>query len=150
MKNLKNLGLCLAALTFSAGTLSAAGEVVHCFTFTPIASASTADWDAYYKATSELPTKIKGIKYAWAGKLARPQSLPALVIPDAEQRKKMMADGKGNADFTVNKREYGSCMVFNDEAAFKAYADDPAHKSWASIYEKVRVPGTTTFQIVTK
>ena len=150
MKKLARLSLCLAALSFSAGSLSAAGEVVHCFTFTPIASASTAEWDAFYKATNELPKKIKGLKHAWAGKLVRAQNIPALNIADAKERKNMMAEGKGTADFTMNKREYGACMIFDNEAAFKAYEGDAAHKSWSAVYEKVRVPGTTTFQIVTK
>jgi len=123
---------------------------MHCFTFTPIESASQSEWQAFYKATGELPDKIKGLKRAWAGKLMRPLNVPALTIADAESRKKMMAEGKGSADFTMNKREYGACMEFENEAAFKAYDADPGHKAWVSVYEKVRKPGTTTFQIVTQ
>lgn len=150
MRKMMRLGLCIASLAF-AGTLTAAsGELVHCFTFTPIEGAPQADWDAFYKATSDLPGKINGLKYAWAGKLVRPQNIPAITIADAEARKKMMADGKGTGDFSINKREYGACMIFANEAAFKAYDGDPGHKSWVSVYEKVRKPGTTTFQFISK
>ena len=147
---IKRFGLCLTALTFSAFTLAAqSGEVMHCFAFTPIDSASQTEWDAFYKATSGLPGKVKGLKRAWVGKLARPLNVPAITIADAEARKKMMAEGKGTGDFAINKREYGACMEFENEAAFKAYEADPGHKAWVSVYEKVRKPGTTTFQIVT-
>lgn len=149
MKVTVRLSACIVGLAFAAGTLFADhGEVIHCFTFTPL-EASQSDWDAFYKATDQLPKKIKGLKHAWAGKLARPLNIPAVTIADAEARKKMMAEGKGTGDFTMNKREYGACMVFENEAAFKAYDADPGHKEWVGIYEKVRKPGTTTFQIIT-
>jgi len=140
---------CIAGVVLSAG-LSIAGEksVMHCFAYTPVASASQAEWDAFYKATDELPKKIKGIRRVWYGKLARPLTQYSLNIPDAEARKKLMADMKGNADVAVVRREYGACFEFTDEAAFKAYASDPAHKEWEAVYAKVRVPGTTTYQIL--
>jgi hypothetical protein len=55
---------------------------------------------------------------------------------------------KGNADVTVMRREHGACFEFDNEAAFKAYGPDPAHKEWEAVYSKVRVPGTTTYQII--
>jgi hypothetical protein len=39
-------------------------------------------------------------------------------------------------------------MEMKDEAALKAYAANPAHKDWADAYSKVRVYGTTTFDII--
>jgi hypothetical protein len=133
-----------------SATAAMAGEksVMHCFAFTPITEATQADWNAFYKATDALPTKVKGLKRVWYGKLMRPLTLPALAMQDAEARKKLMAAGKGSADVTINRREHGVCMEFADEAAFKAYGPDPAHKEWESVYGKVRVPGTTTYQII--
>jgi hypothetical protein len=140
---------CVAGFVLSAG-LSLAGEksVLHCFAFTPIATASQAEWDAFYKATDALPKKIKGIKRVWYGKLMRPLTQYGVNIPDAEARKKLMAEMKGNADVSVTRREHGACFEFADETAFKAYAADPAHKEWEAVYGKVRVPGTTTYQII--
>lgn len=145
---MKKLTLTLAGLIVSAGLAAAETGVMHCFAFTPLEGATQADWDAFYKATNALPQKIKGLKQVWVGKLARPLNVPSLNIQDPEARKKMMADGKGTADFTMNRREYGACMWFADEAAFKAYGGDPAHKEWEAVYSKVRRPGTTTYQIL--
>jgi hypothetical protein len=146
---MKKLSVCLAGLLVSAG-LALAGEkgVMHCFTFTPIDTASQAEWDAFHKASAGLPQKIKGLKQVWTGKLMRPLPVWGLNVADAEARKKLNSEGKGTADVTLNRREHGACMWFEDEAAYKAYGSDPAHKEWVSVYEKVRKPGTTTFQIV--
>lgn len=127
MKKTTCLSACLLAMAFSAGTLAAAEKsVMHCFAFTPVETASQSDWDAFYKATNALPGKIKGLKRAWAGKLARPLNAQP------------------------NPRQYGACMEFESEAAYKAYGQDPAHTSWVDVYGKVRVPGTTTFQILSQ
>ena len=39
-------------------------------------------------------------------------------------------------------------MELADEAALETYAGHPAHDAWVKIYEKVRVAGTTTFDIL--
>ncbi|MDA1235661.1 MAG: Dabb family protein [Acidobacteria bacterium] len=109
--------------------LASAGEkaLLHCFFFTPIAEASQADWDAYYKATDELPSKIDGLHRVWVGKLTERAAV-------AQQVKL--------------GREYGACMEFRDEAALASYATHAAHDAWLNVYEKVRVAGTTTFDIL--
>jgi hypothetical protein len=40
------------------------------------------------------------------------------------------------------------CIEMKDEAALKAYADHPYHKEWMEVYSKVRVEGTTTYDIL--
>lgn len=113
------------AVLVTTGALSAADKkLMHCFLFTPIENATKTDWDAFYKATDQLPSKIPGLGHVWTGKLRRPFST---------------ANGT---------RQYGVCMEFNDEAALKTYADHAAHKEWQAVYEKVRQPGTTTFDLV--
>ncbi len=113
------------ALFLLAGVMSAAdGKLMHCFAFTAIESASQADWDAFYKASDALPGKVPGLLHMWVGKLRRP-----LKSGDAV-------------------RQYGACMEFKDEAALKAYADSAGRKEWFAIFEKVRVPGTTTYDIL--
>jgi hypothetical protein len=132
----------------SAGTMLAGEKtVLHCFAFTPIETASTAEWDAWHKATAALPGKVKGLKRVWTGKLANPLSVPQ--ITDAEARKKAQAgDGEGTGAFRLLRRQYGACMEFESMDAYKAYGPDPAHKEWEAVYGKVRVPGTTTFQLI--
>ena len=146
---MNRFGACIAGMALSAGlSLAAEKTVMHCFAFTPVTSASQADWDAFYKATDTLPTKIKGIRRVWYGKLARPLQQVSIATQDAEARKKLVAAGKGTTDVAVTRREHGVCMEFADQAAFTAYGPDPAHKEWEAAYSKVRVPGTTSYQIL--
>jgi hypothetical protein len=95
-------------------------KVMHCFAFTAIAEATEADWQAFYTATDELPSKIPGLNKVTHGKL---------LTPDVDEA----------------QRDYGVCMEMTDEAARKAYGEHPAHAEWVEVYSKVRVPGTTTF-----
>lgn len=137
--------LCLAGSILSAGEK----KLMHCFTFTPIESATAADWDAFYKATAELPGKVPGLTHVWSGKLRSPQKF--LMGADRESYQKVQAAANGEQltlPAKVTVRSYGACMEFNDAAALKAYADNPAHTEWQKAYGKVRQPGTTTFDIL--
>ena len=103
---------------------------MHCFAFTEIEGASDADWKAFFQATDELPDKIDGLSKVWVGKLRRP----------------LRQYGRNQDEARL--RQWGVCMEMADEAALAAYADHPAHSAWVAAYAKVRVPGTTTFDIL--
>jgi hypothetical protein len=117
-------------LCFAGGMLLAstafAGEkkLMHCFAFTVVEGATQADWDAFYKATDDLPKKIKGVSHVWYGKLQRPLNA-------------------GDA-----MRQYGVCMEMDNAEARRSYGSDPYHKIWTDAYSKVRVEGTTTFDLL--
>jgi len=68
--------------------------------------------------------KIPGLRRVWVGKLRRPL-------------------GQGD-----QQRTHGVAMEFDDEAALEVYADHPVHTEWIKGYDRVRVPGTTTFDIL--
>ncbi len=120
----------LAVAAIALGTLAApaarGGEkaLMHCFAFTTIDSASPSDWEAFYRKTDAIPAKIPGVMKVWYGRLQRP------------------FDAGGAT------RQYGVCMEMKDAAALKAYPSNPYHQEWMSAYEKVRVEGTTTFNIL--
>jgi hypothetical protein len=137
--------LLLAAIP---GTLAAAdkGKLMHCFYFTPLANAAEADWNAFYAATDELPSKMPGVISVWHGKLSRPQMV---FSTDGETRKKLTAGEKSvSGPVSSAVRHYGVCMEMADQAALKTYADSPAHKAWVEKYSKVREESTSTFDIV--
>lgn len=131
--------------------LAAAGEkgMMHCFAFTVIPSATDADWKAFEAATDSWPSKFKGIQKVWHGKLRAPL---AQFTVDGEARKKLTAGEKDVAATATNRvvRQHGVCMLMESEATLKEYTANPFHKEWMSAYEKVRVAGTTTYDIVTK
>ena len=121
----------LASLAFLPA-IATAGEktLMHCFAFTEIEAATDADWNAFMKVTSELPEKIEGLERVWVGKLKRP----------------LRQFGRNKDEPML--RQSGVCMEMAGEAALQAYAKHPAHAEWSKAYEKVRVPGTTTFDII--
>ncbi len=116
--------LLLCGLLLAGSSMAGEKKLMHCFAFTPLKSASQADWDAFYKATDDLPKKIKGISHVWYGKLARP-----------------FQDGGMS-------RSYGVCMEMTDQATRQTYGSDPAYDAWTKIYSKVRDEPTTTFDIL--
>ncbi len=136
------------ALFMTAGS-AFAGEkgMMHCFAFTPIESATPAEWDAWFKETDLLPKKIKSIKKVWFGKL-RGNGIGQYRV-DADSSKKLIA-GEKDVKATVNRmvRSWGACFLFENAADLEAYTKNPAHDAWVKAYEKVRVAGTTTYDIL--
>jgi len=117
-------------LTLFVGTAFAGEDgLMHCFAFTEIEDASDADWEAFYEATDALPDKIDGLERVWYGKLRRPLR-------------------QYNSQGESTMRQWGVCMEMEDADALTAYAEHEAHSDWVKVYEKVRVPGTTTFDIL--
>ena len=139
----------LAGTALLAASTAFAGEkkLMHCFAYTPIATATQADWDAFHAASDAMPSRIPGVTKVWYGKLARPLSL--VMGADAADRKKVSAGEKDvTGKLALTKREYGMCIEMESEATLKAYPTHPYHKVWMAAYEKVRVAGTTTFDIL--
>jgi Stress responsive A/B Barrel Domain len=119
-RGVRLIGLLAGMLLFSSLGAAQDKKLMHCFFFTPVAEATPAQWDAFYKATYALPGKIPGVSKVWAGKLRS----------------------------TSADREYGVCMEMANEATLKTYAAHPAHADWVKVYAKVRVEGTSTFDII--
>ena len=145
--------LCIAVstLVLAAGSSAVAGEkaLMHCFAYTPIAEATQAEWDAFEKASNDMPKMIPGITRIWVGKLARPLNIVS--GSDAADRKRVAAGEKDVAGkLVLQKREYGMCIEMKDEETLKTYPKHAYHKVWSEAYAKVRVAGTTTFDIVAK
>lgn len=143
--------LAAAAVLALSTTLASAQErkLMHCFAFSEIAEATPADWQAFAKATEELPTRIPGLSKVWHGKLARPMSLlQTEQNADPEAIKKIRAGESATVAVKPIRRQYGVCMEFANQDALKAYSKHAAHDTWMKVYEKVRVYGTTTIDIL--
>jgi hypothetical protein len=129
--SLQSLPWLLVPIVFLAGCLvgrQAAGPektLMHVFLYSPLPGATQADFDNFKKATSDLVGAVPGIRRVWVGKLREPT--PA-------------------ENDTV--RTYGVAMEFDDMQALGAYAAHPAHRQWEQVYERVRVRGTTTFDLL--
>ncbi|MBI1786658.1 MAG: hypothetical protein HYR60_03780 [Acidobacteria bacterium] len=146
---MRRLMTLFSAAALLAGSLSAGEKkMMHCFAFTVIDTATPAEWEAFEKATDALPDKIPGIGKVWHGKLRGPL---AVFNPDTETRKKIKPETtEVEGKFTRLRRQHGVCMEMSGEGTLKSYADHPYHKEWTDAYAKVRVAGTTTFDILGK
>src|SRR5262245_37393656 len=138
------LAVCAAGLCLASG-IAAAGEkkLMHCFAYTVKDGATEADWQAFYKATDQLPSKIPGISRVWYGKLRQPLNIYGVAPEMSKQLRAGAAKASGEA--TLNVRKSGVCMEMENEGTLKTYTAHPFHKEWESIYSKVRVEGTTTY-----
>jgi len=138
-----------ATLMLFAGAAGAADKtLMHCFAWTSIKEATPEQWQAFFKASDALPSKIKVVKKVWYGKLAAPLGQTSITTLDQDNRKKYTAGEKINAEVQRTPRDWGMCMELTNLDALKTYDAHPYHKEWTAVYEKVRVDGTTTFNVV--
>ena len=137
------------ALFLLTGAAAQAGEknAMHCFAFTVEEKATQADWDAFYKASDAMPKQMKGlVNRVWYGKLQN--TLAQYAVP-ADARKRLQGGEKEvDARIQYRPRQWGMCIELKGLANLKAYEAHPYHKSWVDVYSKVRVAGTTTFDIL--
>ena len=149
MKTHTRLAAVAAAILISTGIVDAGDKkVMHCFAWTSIKEATPADWEAFFKASDALPAKIPTISHIWYGKLAAPLGQTMLGTIDPESFKKFRAGERVTSEVSRMNRDWGMCMEMASEDALKAYDTDPYHKIWTDAYAKIRVDGTTTFNII--
>ena len=141
--------LVAAAAAFLMSGALTAGEksLMHCFAYTAIEGASQADWDAFYKASDALPKKMPMIKRVWYGKLRGPLNIFQVDAPASKKLRAKEKDVDAKANLVV--RQQGMCIEFDGgPEVLKAYTAHPFHAEWMAAYEKVRVAGTTTYDIL--
>lgn len=128
---IKTVLLIGGALLFAAGCVVGQQSakrphtVLHVFAYTPLQSATQKDFDEFKQATGEMVGKVPGLRRVWVGKLREPVPAENEVI-----------------------RTFGVAMEFDNLQALNDYASNPIHREWERVYEKVRVRGTTTLDIV--
>lgn len=147
--------LLLFAVSLNAGEK----KLMHCFAFTPVPTATDGDWQAFFKATDLIPSKVPVVSKVWYGKLRRPLTIWG-TDPETSKRAAAIAKKKeAGASLTPDEeklmgqvtriaRGWGVCMEMTGEDGLKTYDQHPYHKEWDAIYQKVRVYGTTTFDIL--
>jgi hypothetical protein len=137
-----------AFLVWGASAEAGEKKLMHCFAWTEIKESTPADWDAFKKASEALPTKIKGISRVWYGPLASPLGQTTIVKADPASRDKLNAGETVPVEVKRTPRQFGMCMEMDGPDVLKAYDTDPYHKIWTDAYSKIRVDGTTTFNIL--
>jgi hypothetical protein len=145
----RRLATLVAGAFAAAGALTAGQKsMMHCFAFSEIAEATPDQWAAFKKSTDALPKTMKGIVLkVWHGKLRAP--LNQFRTDGATSKKLAAGEKETTGPVSRMQRTYGVCMEMpNKPEILKEYAAAPAHKDWVSVYEKVRIAGTTTYDIL--
>ncbi len=122
--------LLVGSLAFLAGWVSgkeaAVSEktVIHAVAWTPQEDATEGQFQDFQQATVELIDQMPGLRRAWVGKLRKP-----LV----------------HGDMT---RTYGLVFEFDDLQSREAYSSHPSRAPWAEVWSRLRVPGSTNFDVI--
>ena len=110
----------------SLGQRNASTEkgTVHAVAWTAGESFTPQGFEDFKKATADLIGTMPGLKRAWVGKLRVP-----LVVGEVT-------------------RNYGLILEFEDLKTREAYSTHPARVPWAKVWEKIRIPGSTNFDVI--
>ncbi len=98
--------------------------VMHAVAFTPTAQFDDQKMAEFKKATETLAHTVPGVRRAWVGKLRRP-----LTVGDAT-------------------RTHGLIFEFDDLASREGYSSHPNRVPWAEVWEQVRMPGATVYDVL--
>jgi len=139
---------CTAVILSAAPAHAGEKTLMHCFAWTPTQEATPADWQAFFQASDALPSKIHGITKVWYGKLAAPLTQISIGDVDSATFQKFRAGESVTVPIKRIARDYGMCMEMTNADVLKAYNTDPYHKIWTDAYARVRVEGTTTYNIL--
>jgi hypothetical protein len=120
--------LVLALGALAANKFSRPKSVLHVITLYYKDGTTDEQKKAVMDATEKMAGEVPGLKNLW---------MKALKVQGSYAEKQ--ADGStGNRMFTD-----AIVMEFEDEAAFKAYENHPAHKVWEKVYGDVRGRSST-------
>ena len=119
-------GLLLFLAGCVAGRMSAESQktLMHVFAYTPLEGSTPQEFEDFKLATAAMVGQIPGLRKVWVGKLREPLPVETRI------------------------HTYGVAMEFDNEEALGVYAEHPAHDAWIDVYDKVRLQGTTTLDIL--
>jgi Stress responsive A/B Barrel Domain. len=127
MKHIAKLLLSVVLLTGASGLLFGQGNkpksIIHVVTLYWKEGTTPEQKQAVLKGVEKMAKEIPGITNVWL-KSIKVQGGYTEKLPNGELKTTPVTDA--------------FVMEFKDEAAFKAYADHPAHREWEKIYIPVR------------
>lgn len=117
-----------AAAGFAANKYSKPKSIIHVVTLYYKDGVTEEQKKAVLDGIEKMASEIPGMKNIWL-KSIKVQGAYMEKQPDGSMKARPMTDA--------------FVMEFENEAAFQAYANHPAHKAWEEIYVKVRGRSTT-------
>lgn len=119
-----------AVALFSAGWVAAREDfqtqktMIHCAAWTAKEGLTQAEFDTFKDSLSKLPGMFPGLRRIWVGKLGEPVTYDNLA------------------------RDHAIALEFESYAAKQAYSKSPRRAEWMALFETVRKPGSTNFDLI--
>jgi antibiotic biosynthesis monooxygenase (ABM) superfamily enzyme len=127
----RNILLAVAAvgLFFSGWAMGKEGfstekSMIHCAAWTAKDGLTQAEFDKFKASLSKLPDMFPGLERVWVGKLGE------VVTYNGE------------------KRDHAIALQFKDYKAKQAYSQSPNRPTWLKMFETVRKPSSTNFDLI--
>lgn len=124
------LMLTASTVIFSAGWVAGQGSfhtetsMIHCAAWTAKDGLTQAEFDTFKASLSKLPGMFPGLRRIWVGKLGEPVT------------------------YESQTRDHGIALEFESYAAKQAYSKSARRADWMKMFETVRKPSSTNFDLV--
>jgi antibiotic biosynthesis monooxygenase (ABM) superfamily enzyme len=119
-----------AVVIFFAGwaagreTFQTQKTAIHCAGWTAKEGLTQAEFDTFKAKLSALPGMFPGLRRIWVGKLGE------------------------EVTYDNQKRDHGIALEFDSYDAKLAYSKSPRRAEWLAMFESVRKPGSTNFDLI--
>ena len=98
--------------------------MIHCAAWTAREGLTQADFDIFKASLAKLPGMFPGLRRIWVGKLGAPVT------------------------FDGNTRDHAIALEFDNYAAKQAYSNSPRRDEWLKMFETVRKPSSSNFDLI--
>ena len=117
-------GLFFAGFAVGKEDFKTQKSMIHCAAWTAKDGLTQAQFDQFKASLSKLPDMFPGLQRVWVGKLG--------------------------AEVTYNneKRDHAIALEFKDYKAKQDYSNSPRREEWLKMFETVRKPSSTNFDLI--
>ncbi len=99
-------------------------SMIHCAAWTAKDGLTQAEFDTFKSSLSELPDLFPGLNRVWVGKLGT------------------------EVTYNNEKRDHAIALEFESYEAKRAYSESKRRPEWLAMFETVRKPGSTSFDLI--
>ena len=99
-------------------------SMIHCAAWTAKDGLTQTQFDQFKASLSKLPGMFPGLQRVWVGKLGT------------------------EVTYNNEKRDHAIALEFKDYKAKQDYSSSPKREEWLKMFETVRKPGSTNFDLI--
>jgi antibiotic biosynthesis monooxygenase (ABM) superfamily enzyme len=118
------VGLFFSGWAMGKEGFSTEKTMIHCAAWTAKDGLTQAEFDKFKASLSKLPDMFPGLERVWVGKLGE------------------------EVTYNGEKRDHAIALQFKDYKSKQAYSNSPRRPEWLKMFESVRKPSSTNFDLV--